>query len=124
MKGHTENELWGLDTHPTKPLAASCSDDYSLRVWDLTPGKCKLARYKRLQKQARTCAFSPDGRYLALGFRDGSFVVLNLEADDMPEIAAFKDHKEEISDMKFSPGICTTLFFLYENNSYILKSLQ
>lgn len=114
-------------------MAASCSDDCSLRVWDLTPGKCKLARYKRLQKQARACAFSPDGRYLALGFRDGSFVVLNLEADDMPEIAAFKDHKEEISDMKFSPGICTlpviitlcsllyTTFFLFENNSYFLN---
>lgn len=81
-----------------------CVNVQSLRLWDLTPGKCKLARYKRLAKQARACAFSPDGRFLAVGFRDGSFVVLNLEADDMPEVAAFKDNKEEISDMKFSPG--------------------
>ena len=54
-------------------------------------------------KQAGRCvAFSPDGKFLAVGLKDGSFVVIN--SDTMDEVYTAHHRKEEISDIKFSPG--------------------
>ena len=47
-------------------------------------------------------AYSPNGKYLALGFNDGSFTVVDV--DKLDEVATHHHRKEEISDLKFSPG--------------------
>ena len=43
-----------------------------------------------------------DGKAIAVGLNDGSFHVLN--ADSLEDIVAFHHRKEEISDIRFSPG--------------------
>ena len=48
------------------------------------------------------CAFSPDGKALAVGLNDGSFLVVN--ADTVEDMVSFHHRKEMISDIKFSKG--------------------
>ena len=46
--------------------------------------------------------YSPDGSTVAVGQNDGGFLI--LDAVTLEKIVGFKDRKEEISDVKFSPG--------------------
>ena len=73
-------ELWGLATHPKKPIAATASDDKTLRIWDLTD-QHKMINCKALKKPARCVAYSPDGKALAIGMNDGVFRYHSLLID-------------------------------------------
>ena len=66
-----EGELWGLATHPTAELCATVGDDQTVRVWDLE--NYRLKNVRKLKKPARSVTFSPDGRALAIGMKDGAF---------------------------------------------------
>ena len=104
IDGHGEGELWGLAPHPSLPLVATASDDGFLRVWNLQ--EQRMVASLSLGKQARCVGYSPDGGYLATGFKDGGFSVLSTE--DFSEVATFQHRKQEVSDIKFSPGcVCT-----------------
>lgn len=100
-QGHKMGEVWGLDTLPSNDLCVTVSDDKTLRVWT-TSGEHKMVNYKTLKGAARCVCSSPDGKAVAVGFKDGSFEVFSF--DSMNEIAAFHHRKEEISDIKFSPA--------------------
>lgn len=81
------------------------SDDKTLRVWDLT--KCRLKKVKKLRKGGRAVSYSPDGHMLAVGLNDGGFLI--MDTNSLEKIVGFKDRKEAISDIKFSPGNVLTL---------------
>lgn len=55
-----------------------------------------------LKYPARSLGYSPDGKAIAIGFKNGSFVV--IDASTLDDIIEFQHRKEEISDIKFSPG--------------------
>ena len=83
------------------------SDDKCLRVWDIF--KHQLLKVKLFGKPGRCVAYSPDGRALAVGFNDGSFTVMN--SSTLVDISSFHHRKDEISDIKFSPGFPIFLFY-------------
>lgn len=60
---------------------------------------------KKLRKGGRAVAYSPDGSTIALGQNDGSLLI--LDSVSLEKVVAFKDRKEAISDIKFSPGNVT-----------------
>ncbi|KAM7325934.1 hypothetical protein ACRRTK_014412 [Alexandromys fortis] len=99
LQGHCEGELWALALHPKKPLAVTGSDDRSVRLWSLAD-HALIARCN-MEEAVRSVSFSPDGSQLALGMKDGSFIVLRVR--DMTEVVHIKDRKEVIHEMKFSP---------------------
>lgn len=47
--------------------------------------------------------FIVDGKAIAVGLNDGSFHV--IDANTLEDIVAFHHRKEEISDIRFSPGM-------------------
>lgn len=63
----------------------------------------------------RCCCFSPDGKALAVGLNDGSFLIVN--ADTLEDLVSFHHRKDSISDIRFSPGLWFTSIFLYPYNN-------
>ena len=71
-----EGEAWGLATHPTKNMCVTVSDDGSVRVWDMSTNK--MVAVRSLGRAARSVGYSHDGGTLAVGMKDGEFVLLGL----------------------------------------------
>lgn len=70
FQGHKEGEVWGLSCHPIDLQCATVSDDGYLRLWNLTEPR-QLYKFKELKKPARSVDYSPDGKLIAVGFKDG-----------------------------------------------------
>ena len=113
------NEVWGLAVHTDNTTYVSCSDDATLRVWDLE-NRCikKLIRLDEDQNgnalprdpktgnvaancKGRCCDISPNGKYLAVGFMDGSFRIYDAKSYKM--LNHYKERNEELADIKYSP---------------------
>lgn len=67
----------------------------------------------------RCCCFSPDGKALAVGLNDGSFLMAN--ADTLEDLVSFHHRKDIISDIRFSPGKISLKSYLIINLSQTMS---
>ncbi|CAF3682759.1 unnamed protein product [Rotaria sp. Silwood1] len=99
IQGHAEGEMWGLSTHPKKYEMCTVSDDKTVRIWSLQDRR--MIRFKTFPDLLRTCEYSQSGKTIAVGTKNGHFMILN-EAD-LSIIVTVEHRNQEVSDIKFSP---------------------
>lgn len=100
MRGHFDDELWGLCVHPSKNSYITAGEDMLLASWDVASRK-QTASIK-LDYKAKVLAFSPDKKFLAVGCVNG--FVLIMDPSTFKLIQTLKDRSKEISELKFSPN--------------------
>ena len=98
-RGHAEGELWGVARHPTEKVAATASDDKSLRVWDLEQRELRSITF--LDYAARSCVFSHDCAVIAVGMKSGQVQLFSSETFE--SVKLIQDRKQARHCCSFSP---------------------
>ena len=105
VMGHSEGELWGLATHPSKEVYVTASYDGFIKVWDIKTKKsvCQINANTKM----RCIDFSPDGAYIAIGCKEGEIFLYRVSKnfDKIEKIDSNRQRKACITDLKFSPSL-------------------
>jgi WD40 repeat protein len=125
MQGHSGPELWGLAVHPIKDQYCTVGDDAVLRIWSVSHHYAVSS--VQLEMAARSCAYSPDGKKIAIGLGspvrlsnkqyDGKWIV--LDSDDLQITHEARDSNKWITDMKYSPNGEMLAIGSYDKKLYV-----
>eukprot|EP00854_Cymbomonas_tetramitiformis_P003095 gene3095-3928_t len=70
---------WSVDCEEKPTWFVTASEAHRVFVWD-SHKRCLLAK-RNVRRPARSADFSPDGNFLAVGCKDGSFVVIQFSKE-------------------------------------------
>eukprot|EP00944_MAST-04C_sp_MAST-4C-sp1_P011269 g11269.t1 len=140
IQGHSYWTLCGLARHPKEPATfVTTGDDSSIRVW--STDTCSLVRSGKLPAMSRAIAWSPCGKYFAVGLGggsanesertlDGSFQIIDAESFSL--IYHGRNSQQWITDVKYSPdGTLLALasfdckIYIYDTTrDYVLRGIS
>ena len=103
MTGHRK-EITSISIHPSGKLALSTSRDSTLRIWDLTKGRCSY--HHILDSVAEAVVFSPTGRLYALV--SGNAVTLHSIGQEAGLIAELKHERRVLCLAWHQDGVLLT----------------
>jgi len=75
MRGHFNNELWGLTVHPTQNTFYTVGEDGLLALWD--SHSRKQIHSVNIKLPAKQIHVSPDGQMLAVGCKNGEIKIFD-----------------------------------------------
>ena len=101
-------ELQTVCEDPLNPRFATVCYDSTLRVWDVNTRECihfgeigvVTSKRDNIGGPARSMCWSPDGKWIAVGFLQGSFAMIN--ADTFIEEYRIKSRKRRVQTLQFS----------------------
>ncbi|KAG2050393.1 WD40 repeat-like protein [Suillus hirtellus] len=105
LKGH-EDWVRGIAFIPGTRLLVTCSDDKSLRLWNLDTGQQVGKPLLGHSDYVLRVAVSPDGRWIVSGSRDGSILVWEVPTTKsltVPVSDTYKGHRRDIWSVVFAP---------------------
>jgi WD40 repeat protein len=100
--GH-EGVIRSVTFSPDSRRLATCSDDRTVRVWQIDSGACQLLRGHT--DEVFAAAFHPDGRRLATAGRDRAVWLWDLVRGE--EVARLQGHTTYVWSLAFSPDGAT-----------------
>ena len=129
LEGHTDR-VWHAAVHPAHELLATCGGDRSVRLWAPRRGgggggqsgggggqaagpprdwACCHVSEDFTQRTVRSCAWSPDGRFLACASFDATATVWGLSAGggasfSLELVATLEGHESEVKGVAWSPS--------------------
>ncbi|KAL7994422.1 putative EH domain, EF-hand domain pair, WD40/YVTN repeat-like-containing domain superfamily [Plasmopara halstedii] len=132
-EGHFDRTLHlnGLAVHPLQPeLVATAGGDSTVRLWHLEK-RCVIAKTV-LDGALHSVAFSPEGKWLAVGFggtspnnashKDGAFAILNSQTLEV--LHEGRDSKSSAMDMTFSPDLTLLALASADHCVYFYSTLE
>ncbi|CAG8119746.1 unnamed protein product [Penicillium salamii] len=98
FEGHSKSVLRVIFS-PDNVLVASCSEDYTIKLWDTTTGTLQHTM-DTLSELCHSMAFSHDGGILACGYNDGEVWLWDTTTKDLKGI--IKCHHRRVLSVAFS----------------------
>lgn len=72
--------VWMVKFHPTRPIVATCGDDSRVKLWDSS--SFELLKEWHAENTVRGIAFSPNGKRIIAGDREGVIHVYDIDSGE------------------------------------------
>ncbi|CAG9466595.1 unnamed protein product [Pedinophyceae sp. YPF-701] len=103
VMGH-QADLYGVATHPTDPrVFATFQESDRVLVWDAEGRRVARAFAMGQGNRTRSGAFSPDGRLLAVGLKNGGVKVLTVAGRRAEQVFWAKTFESAVDVLAWSP---------------------
>lgn len=128
VNGHMDGPIWGLGTHPSRDVFLSAAEDGTVRLWDIAEkvgslqttrlrfrvaiinltlisvslsvlGQQKMLNKVNLGHPARAISYSPEGDMVAIGMKNGEFIILLVTS--LKIWGKKRDRRSPIQDIRF-----------------------
>lgn len=99
MKSFTAHRgiVWMAVYHPTRPLLMTSGDDATIKLWD--SANYELVTEWKADSAVRSAAFSPDGRRVVAGDREGTIHIYDIDSGSQ---VASQNHPGSILGIDYS----------------------
>ena len=132
LDSHYYWNLRGLDLHPfDEDIFVTVGDDSSIRIWSIK--ECRMLRKGKLNAISRAVSWSPDGKFIAIGFGgasaneverslDGSFQI--LDASSFKVIYHGRNSQQWVTDIRYSPDGSMLALASFDSKIYVYDALR
>ncbi len=100
-EGHTDEVTTVVFSPDSKTLASTAKDEAVIHLWDITSGRKITLSTEHLAGTVGALAFSPDGKTLSCGHRDGLIQVWDVRTHEL--LSNFVGNAGRVTALAFSP---------------------